>query len=580
MDPEVDRVFSLRQEELLYSLRPAGQVRIAPSIDDRRAWASFDPEAGRALVREAENALRAPLPHLTAGDYLQREDAEPPEGYRLRRAQAISLILGACVSGDDKYLPRAADLIWMMAEESGWAVFQRRGAPLPAFGSPDMDLYAARTAELFALARQMVGSRFDRLTPQLNARIDYELKRRAFDPVIARDAEDWMHLSGDAPRIVQHLMAACLAVETDEGERRWQILRRLLKILENFLRTQLPDGGAVTDLTRHVETAEALGDCFALLSLVSGGQVELRDEPQFVDMAILPCKLHIAEGWFVNPGGDPRPALSPDALFRLGEGVRSGSLCGMAAWLRWQNPEGAPEGDSLFTRLMHLRSRSNLNREPARLPLPGSVLLPDMGVTIARSGDFFVALTGGDRRNAFSHRDAGDILVYYQGRPVLVDAGLPGAEAHNVPAVEGVEQSAARRAPEPPELRSDGYWMLTMGIAHAYPAAARLYSWQRSLMLSPGEDQVRLIDAYDFEGIKRNATLRFITPFQPVLSDGAARLGPLVLRYPAGLAPKVSPIPLENPRLSALWGGALYRLELTTLEPSPGARLDFTLAPG
>jgi hypothetical protein len=228
---------------------------------------------------------------------------------------------------------------------------------------------------------------------------------------------------------------------------------------------------------------------------------------------------------------------------------------------------------------MHLRGRINLMREPARLPLPGSVLLPDMGVTIARAGDFFVALTGGDRKGSFSHRDAGDLLMYYRGKPVLVDCGLPGAEAHNVPAIEGVEQNAARRAPEPPELRDDGYWMLTMGIAHAYPAAAKLYSWQRSLILTPGEDQVRLIDAFDFEDAKRKATVRFITPFEPVLTAGGAHLGPVAFRFPGGLTPSVSQVSIEDARLKALWGDRLYRMELTTLESALGARLDFTFFP-
>ncbi len=548
-------------------------------MDDRRAWASFDPEASRSLLLRAEKAFRAPLPHLTASDYLLRPDAEPPEGHLLRRSQAAQLILGACVSGDEKYLSKAADLIWMMAEESSWAAFPRRGAPLPAFGSPDMDLYAARTAELFALARQMVGARFDRMTPQLNARIEYELRRRVFDPIIARDAEDWMHLSGEAPRIVQHLMAACVAGETDEGERRWQVLRRLLKLLEGILRVQPSDGGATGDLKRHVEASCALNDCFALISLISGGEVELRDEPQFIDMAVLPCKLHIGDGWFINPGGDPRPDLSPDALFRLGEGVRSGCLCGLAAWLRRQNPDRETENSPLFAQITYLRGRANLLREPARLTLPGSALLPDMGAAIARSGDFFVALTGGDRRGAFSHKDAGDIALYYRGKPVLVDCGLPGADMHNVPAVEGVEQSGARRPPEPPELRDDGYWMLTMGIGHAYPAAAKLYSWQRSLILSPGENLVRLIDAFDFEGGKKRVTLRFITPLEPSLLDGGAVLGPISMRFPGGLTPSVSPVPMEDARLRALWGDRLYRLELTSTEAVPGARLDFTFSP-
>ncbi len=572
-------MFSLRQEDLLYSLRPASQTRVLPPMDDRRAWAGLDADAAIALTQRAERALRAPLPHLTAGDYLHRPDAEPPAGYTLRREQAEDLILAACATGDEKYLPRLADLIWMMAEESGWSVFPRRGAPLPAFTVPDMDEHAARTAELFALARQTVGARFDHMTPQLTARIDFELRRRAFDPLIHRESDDWLHLSGGAPSICAHLMAACLAAETDEGERRWQALRRLLKILEGVLRAQLPDGGAAQDLARHVAAASALNDCFALLSLVSGGQVELRDEPRFIDMAILPCKLFIGDGWFVNPGSDPKPGLSPDTLFHLGEGVRSGSLCGLAAWLRRRSDGQIPEDAGLFSKYAILRGRADFLKESARVTLPGSALLPDMGVALARAGDFFAALTGGGTRTASSNRGVGDITLFYKNAPILIDCGLPDADAHSVPAIEGVEQAGARRAPEPPELQNGVFRMLTMGIAHAYPAAAKLQSWQRSLMLSPGENLVRLIDAFDFEGVKKRATLRFITPYEPVLRDGHALLGPVRMRFPDGLTPKVSPIPLTDARRAALLCEKLYRLELTMAESAAGARLDCMFSP-
>ncbi len=50
-----------------------------------------------------------------------------------------------------------------------------------------------------------------------------------------------------------------------------------------------------------------------MLSLVSSGQVELRDEAQFVDMAILPCKLHIADGWFITPAAI-KPAFARRAV--------------------------------------------------------------------------------------------------------------------------------------------------------------------------------------------------------------------------------------------------------------------------
>lgn len=568
-------MFPLRQEDLLYSLRPAAQVRIVPPMDDRRAWTSFDQNASATLVAQAEKALRSPLPVLTAGDFLARTDAQAPAGYVLRRRYATALVLGACVSGDEKYLPRLADLIWLMAEETNWATFPRRGAPLPAFGAPDMDVNAARTAELFALSRQMVGARLDRISPQISKRMEYELRRRVFDPVIARDGEDWMHLGSDAPRICAHLMTACLAAETDEGERRWQVIRRVMRLLEASLRSLAPDGGAANGLERHLETVSALNDCFSMISLASGGVVELRDEPQFVEMATLACRTHVGEGWFVNPGGSPRPRLSPDALFRLGEGVRSSCLCGLAAWLRRRDPAFEPEPLGLFTAFAHLRARDKFLRESARLSLPGSALLPDAGVALARAGDFFVALTDGPS----PHLDAGDVSIYYRGEPVIAAPGLTGADAHSVPAVEGVEQTGARRAPEPPEVRYDGYFLITAGIAHAYPPAASLYSWQRSLMLLPGENLVRLIDAFDFEGAQRRATFRFITPFEPRLFEGGARLGPVEMRFPANLSPSVAAININDPHLSEVWGVRVYRLELTMQQPAPGGRLDFSFFP-
>ena len=36
---------------------------------------------------------------------------------------------------------------------------------------------------------------------------------------------------------------------------------------------------------------------------------------------------------------------------------------------------------------------------------------------------------------------------------------------------------------------------------------------------------------------------------------------------------------MEDARLRALWGDRLYRLELTSTEAVPGARLDFTFSP-
>lgn len=571
-------MLNFKRDALLMSLRPPQAFRPIPPASDRRAWEGIGAELGQLMFKRAEAALSHPIPMITAS--MIRAGQPHLEAYATRRSLLSALALGACAKGPDRYLPAILDLIWAMLEETSWSL-----PALPGELKSDarIDLNAAQTAGLLALCLYLLASELSKLAPHIGVRIHQALLDRAILPLIG-DAKDALRLrAGEVPCAADALLSAVLLIE-DNSQRRWFATRTLVSMLETHFQGGLRDGGCRFGLERHMRDAFALSNCLFMLSLVSGGEVELRDEPEFVEMAMLPVRLHIGGGWFLNPGGlTPMPFIDPDQLFRLGDNARSTELCALASYLYKQYGVQPLNTDApLMHQLLNALYHQDLIREPASPVLLPSVALPDMQLMSARVGGYYMALIGGETRLP-GHLDVGDLCLFYRGQPVLIDPGAAIESLHHsVPAVEGFEQSYTGRKPQNgPDFKFDpNLTLLSLGIAHAYPPEAGLLSWQRSLMLSAHEDILRLMDVVDLEhGALKTLSFRFLTPQKPELLPGAIRIGELTLYPEAEFSALIEPVPLLSPALRSLWGGSFYRLTLTTHQPVPGGTFAFELRP-
>jgi hypothetical protein len=202
---------------------------------------------------------------------------------------------------------------------------------------------------------------------------------------------------------------------------------------------------------------------------------------------------------------------------------------------------------------------------------------------------FYFAAAGGHNAKSHSHNDVGNFVVFLDGAPVLVDAGVETYTAktfsklryeiwtmqsgyHNLPTINGVMQHEGRQYEardvsfhadeDGAEFRAD--------IAAAYPAEAGLKSWRRSVRLDRWANKLSVTDRYALKGARGRVELNLMTPCN-VEADGASAL--VLSGSQLGLASvriamnaktqpqiRIEEIPIEDARLKPVWGAMLRRI--------------------
>jgi hypothetical protein len=163
-------------------------------------------------------------------------------------------------------------------------------------------------------------------------------------------------------------------------------------------------------------------------------------------------------------------------------------------------------------------------------------------------------------------------MVFADGLPVFVDLGAPTYTAktfgsrryeipamqsawHNLPTLNGVMQSAGRTfaARDVAYRATDTQAELAMDIAPAWPKAAGVRSWRRTVRLERGVE-IRLLEEFHLDRLEPGAVLHLVTPREPRLSEPGRLELPPPAGAPAASTPPPPPppgVPLPQPRRAA-----------------------------
>lgn len=260
-----------------------------------------------------------------------------------------------------------------------------------------------------------------------------------------------------------------------------------------------------------------------------------------------------------------------------------------AAALVQRNGKTDPDaGRDVFRTLQALACAGELAQTPASLASAPFTWYPETEFCYMRAGGWFFAAKGGFNNESHNHNDVGTFSLYLNAVPVLIDAGVGTytrqtfsserytiwtmqSDYHNVPAINGMAQafgSQYKAADAKFDARRSTF---SVNIAPAYPAGANVRKWVRTYALSAAG--VRITDAFDLEEATAPTRLRFLTwgetdcsvPGKVKITAGGEQV---VLSYDKNaFAPEVEAVPLTDPRLSAVWGGAVSRITLQAVQP-------------
>ncbi|MCP2263590.1 heparinase II/III family protein [Promicromonospora thailandica] len=613
----------------------------APDVTDRDFWTSGGVTGALAPALARADAERGtPWPQALTSQYARFFRDGDRTAYEsqvaARHARLTRATLAALADPTTDHVDEVVDGVVLLCEQSTWCwaahddAHERRGDVTPVVTEPYLDLGAGEVAAQLAWVDHLLGPVLDQRAPGVRRRVRHEARVRVLRPFT--DRRDWWWLGVDhpimnwSPWIQGNVLAANLALE-DDPVRRWATTALVAEGIAAYW-AALPDDGGVDEgyhywwqgAARALEAQDLLA--FAGIAPAAEALDRIRATVAF------PHSMHLGGDWYVNVADGAARPLSTwpwNVVHAWALRVGDDAAARHAASYRGQ-PGSLFDERSSLPRAVGLLTAPWGDEPPATPPLVDQAAFPATGVAVARTAAGStrgpaVAVKGGHNDENHNHVDVGSVVVALDGVPVVVDAGKPTYRAgtfgpdrydlwvvrgdwHNVPRVRGVEQVPGRefaaRSFSAGNDADPGRWAARMDLGGAY-AVGGLEHWWREVVLDRAAETVTVEDTWQFSPATAPGPADAPTAAGPtawhwllagdvVLEPGRAlvRFAPtddgsprtLAITWDPGVVDAALDVrELDDPELSAVWGGHLTRLRLTARTEPPTGTFRVTMRP-
>ncbi|MCI8516752.1 MAG: heparinase [Hungatella sp.] len=602
-------------QEIAGQAVPAGFFDSLRPASDRAAWEKIPRDYREKLVEEGEKWMDCPFSPIYATDYMEfcRTGNRTHFEDKMfgRRTALNALVLAECVQHEGRFLDTIINGMVLICEETAWQLPAHnsyiRDTPqhiLPDVTRPVVDLFAAETGAVLAVAEYLLRKELHKVSPVISKMIDQNLNTRIFTPYL-NEHFWWMgdgnsHVNNWTPWCTQNVLTAAFTRELDR-EVRERILQKACKSLDYFLLEYGEDGCCDEGAQYYRHAGLTLWGALEILNQVCGQAFcPLYGEPKIRNMADYIRLVHVSGPYYVN-FADCSPMAGPCSVreYRFGKATDNRGLMAFAA----KDYQGQPWSERLMTEEHSLlyrvwaaffdeEMRGADTGEEEQVP---DCWYPSAGLFIARDRRFCLAVKAGDNDDSHNHNDVGSFTVYRDGVPMFIDVGVESytrktfspqryeiwtmqSGYHNLPAFGGVDQKdgkefgASHVRWELGEERAE----IEMELAGAYPEGA-VSSYVRKVHLEKGGD-ISVMDTC--RGSRGPAVLSLMTYERPKI--GEPKNGVWVMEVgtiggcliTGAAAVETEEIPVTDPRLQKTWKHNIFR----TLVTFGGERLELVIS--
>ena len=482
------------------------------------------------IIKEGERALKSDFEAIsgsTSLDFVRSGDRLAHSKISFgKRNQLTTLILAESIEGKGRFMEAIFNGIWSICEESYWGVPAHiSGTGLPDVENPVVDLFAAETAAVLAMADYMVGDKLDEINKLIRKRIYFETNKRIFIPMNTKsDRYGWMSKTKQVnnwnPWIMSNWLMTSLLLEKDDL-RRAEMVYAAMKGLDLYINGLGEDGGCDEGPSYWFAAGGSVFDCLELLEKSTSGQINIFKEPIIQKMAAYVYKAHI-DGFYFTNFADADPVLKPDGLmlYRFGLALKDENMKQFGQWANLNFNRFEVNGNQRMRTIENMMTIKDIPSQTIYQPVQDAWISDIQVMTSRSTRGLYLAAHGGHNAESHNHNDVGDFIVYADGKPMIVDAGRGNYTArtfsskryelwftqsnyHNLPIINGFGQKEGRdfEAKNVSCQISAKESVLKMDLADAYPKEAAIKKWQRSISLQKDKEKIILADDYELSAI-------------------------------------------------------------------------------
>ena len=550
------------------------------------------------VIELAERELEAEIPLCPASLYIKfmregnRSDYE--RVYFRRRDMALKLALAEAYEKQGRFTDKLMDVVWAIMEESSWTIPAHLKMYSPSHGDLGLpavyndgrmhaiDLFSAATGALLSLIYYLDKDALDACTPIICEKLKYLVVHRQLEPFLKHDYH-WTGFLGNPvnnwnPWVLSNILFAA-AVLVDDNDMLKAIVARAALSADNYTRWLPPDGACDEGPSYWNLAGAAFFDCLELLYDLTGGRFDIFDDPFIRQMCEYEPKMYVHGTRFINFADCP-PDVHPDGslLARMGRKLNSPLLADFGDVVaRYGDVNLAPSNP--YRTLRNLITPEHAAKEstaPLHSWIPSLKIMSAREFTQTDRG-MFVAMKGGHNAEGHNHIDVGNVIVYYNGEPVLIDTGCGTYKRqtfsdrryelwymqsgyHNVPDIGGLCQRPGGQYRSADEVYDEATGSVTMELKNAFPAEAGIVSYKRRTELEGGI--VRITDAFELDGPKE-IDIHFMTCARPELRGSIALAGGRTMRFDPRLTPEIEEFEVADGGLERSWKSpVLWRIHL------------------
>lgn len=577
--------------------QPLSRFIPCPPVTKREAWEGLPAPVKTELIKNGEAWLGYRQPSILATDFMDFRRTGNRERYQTllfaRRTILNDLILAECVEGNGRFLDDIINGIFLICEESAWQLpahnSYKRDTPqliLADVTRPVVDLFAAETGAVLAVAEYLLRGCFAAVSPSISAAVNDNLKRRIFTPYLTEHFW-WMgdgnsHVNNWTSWCTQNVLLAAFTRE-EPLERETDIFRKACRSLDYFLNEYGTDGCCDEGAQYYRHAGLTLFNGLEVLNSITGHAFDsVYQENKICNIASYILNAHVDGQYYVN-FADCSPVAGRCSAREFLFGKRTGNPQLMA----FAASDYIAGGDllqtkehNLFYRLQTVFTYSEMAAYSRGIHIDyPDIFYASAGLFITRDEHLYLAVKAGDNDDSHNHNDTGSFTVYKDGRPMFIDIGVETycrktfsphryeiwtmqSRYHNLPAFGDVMQ---RNGPEYKATDvsydiTEAYGRISMDIAGAYPDND-IISYYRMARLDKGQG-ITITDTY--KGSKRPVVLSLMTYEKPTFDGDTMNVGDLGTCLITGASHiETEVVPITDARLKLAWSHDVYRTLVT-----------------